>query len=123
MGGNEHVCSEKQNISNIMDRLVSLEKTRERTNVLIELFTTTTSDLSKTMKEVEKTMVSIKHSLDGNEKKTNELSAKLDNVVVNQEKNKIDIRDIVRNWLTKGILGGLGVYGGYEIIVKLSDKV
>ena len=117
----EHVCSEQGNISKIVDRVTSLEKTRERTNVLIDLFTKTTADLSETMKKVETTMLSIKHSLDSNENKISHLNDKVDELTSNQEKNKIDIRDLLRNILIKGSIGVLGVYGGYEVVAKLTE--
>lgn len=108
-------------------KIGELEKNQVKADVLLEQFMKTSEDLSDTMKDVSKTMIEVQHSLTGNTREICELNKKMDSlnnkVDVDIEKNKIDIRSISKEGITK-ILTNIGkagvgvsaVYGIYELI-------
>ena len=117
-----HDCTEKNKIDKILDRITDLEKSRERSNTLIKTFVDTTKELSSTMKQVEKTMVKMNCSLEGNEKQIDSLTKKVDELRKSDEKNKIDMRDLWKNSIMKIGVGGVGLYGVYEIVSNIIEK-
>lgn len=117
-----HECNQEAKIDKILDRVGSLEESRARMDVLTETFIETTRDLSNTMKQVEKTMIKMQSSLENNETKISDLSTKVDELKVAEDKNKIDIRDIMKSNILKGGVGIAGLYGVYELIMKIVEK-
>jgi CII-binding regulator of phage lambda lysogenization HflD len=115
-------CTEKTNISKILDRVGELEQSRARTDVLIETFSETNRELSSTMKKVGDTMIQMQSSLEKNKDSIGDLTKKVDKLTENDEKNKIDIRDILKSQMTKVIVGGAGLYGIYELVQSVISK-
>jgi vacuolar-type H+-ATPase subunit I/STV1 len=126
-------CSKENTIDKILERVTDLEIAKGKTETLIEKFTESTKELSTTMKCVEKTLTNIDKSLTKNTDEIRRLDDKvtdkigiIDKKIVtlqkNDEKNKIDIRDIIKTHFTKILVLLLGGYGVYELLMKMSDK-
>jgi chromosome segregation ATPase len=126
-------CSKENTIDKILERVTDLEIAKGKTETLIEKFTESTKELSTTMKCVEKTLTNIDKSLTKNTDEIRRLDDKvtdkigvIDKKIVtlqkNDEKNKIDIRDIIKTHFTKALVLLLGGYGVYELLMKMSDK-
>jgi translation initiation factor 2B subunit (eIF-2B alpha/beta/delta family) len=122
VSGENHVCSERKNIEKMLSRVMDLEKSKERNEVLIETFIETTKDLSSTMKQVEKTMIKMQNSIENSENKISLLSGKVDELKKNEELGKIDVRKVLKEHFGKITLGGFGAYGVYDLVKYLIEK-
>ena len=111
-------CEQKDNINKILDRVTTLEISKGQTDILIERFIDTTKELSSTMKQVELTMVGIQSSQENSANEMKDMNKKIDKLQENEEKNKIDTREILKSILIKGGVGVLSLYGIYELISK-----
>ena len=115
-------CEQKDNICKMMDKIGELEVSRARTDTLIESFTESNKDLSKTLQQVEKTMIGIQNSQENSANQMQTMNKKIDKLQENEEKNKIDIRDVLKSSLIKLLIGLLSAYGVYEAVVKVAGK-
>ena len=117
-----HECEQMNNINKILDRVGDLEKSKARTEVLLETIVDTNKELSNTMKEIVKTMIQMQSSLKNNTEEISELNDKVDVITENDEKNKIDMREILKASFIKYGFGLAGAYGLYELISKVVEK-
>lgn len=108
-------------------RINELEKNHVKTDTLINQFMKTSEELSNTMKDISKTMVEVQNNLANNTKEIGEINKKMDclsnKVDTDIEKNKIDIRNISKEGITKILtnlgkagIGASAIYGIYELI-------
>jgi chromosome segregation ATPase len=111
-------CIKENTIEKIFERVTDLEKCNVRTDELIKQFTKSNDELSATMKCLEKTMISINHSLESNTTEIHKLNKKVDILKSNEEKNKIDMRDIFKASFMKIGVGLISAYGIYELVMK-----
>lgn len=108
------------------NKLIEIEKSQIGTTLLVNQFIETNKELSSTMKHVEKTMVEMQISLKENNKDIAEMNCIIgklnDKMYYECDKNKIDMREILKSILFKGGFGILGAYGVYELIIKFLNK-
>ena len=113
-----HGCEQKNNIEKILDRLTTLEISKGNLEFLIEQFIESNKDVVDTMRSIQVAMTDIHNSLGNNEKEIKNINKKIDKIYENEDKNKIDIRDVIKSNLIKGGIGLAGLYGVYELILK-----
>jgi len=122
----KHICDKGETIDDILLRVRQLEVTQHGMDILIQQFTETSSTLTTTMLDVQRTMQSMQYSLEQNGKDISAIRESVDKtnkkVDKEAEKSKIDIRDIFKTLATKGLLVLFGGFGIYKIILELVEK-
>lgn len=113
-----HECEQKNNIEKILHRLTNLEISKGNVEFLIEQFMESNKEVADTMRSIQIAMTDIHNSLGNNEKEIKNINKKIDKIYENEDKNKIDIRDVIKSNLIKGGVGLAGLYGIYELIIK-----
>lgn len=108
-------------------RINELEKNHVKADTLINQFMKTSDELSSTMKDISRTMVEVQNNLANNTREIGEINKKMDclntKVDTDIDKNKIDMRNISKEGMTKILMnlgkvgvGASAVYGIYELI-------